>query len=144
MKFSKIFIFISRDVFLVVPRSLMSFIFPFDYQEESVGIFRQKLLILTNYFIVTTTLLTGLVLSIHHSLPFSIEILSLTDGISKPQLRIPKSQLSLQIIRGASLQVVILLDCNERDREIDCNLFRLKCLRQILVLGQRNLRCWQL
>ena len=136
--------FVFRDIFLVVPRSLISLIFPFDYQEESDGIFRQKLLILTNYFIVTTTLLTGLVLSIHHSLPFSIEILSLTDGVSKPQLRIPKSQLSLQIIRGANLQVMILLACHEREREIDCNLFRLKCLRQISVLGQRNLRCWQL
>ena len=89
----------------MVPRSLMSMIFPFDYQEEPVGIFRQKLLILTNYFIVTTSLLTGLVLSLHQTLPLTIEILSLTDGVSKPQLRIPKSQLTLQLLRGANLQV---------------------------------------
>ena len=100
--------FVFRDIFLVVPRSLISLIFPFDYQEESVGIFRQKLLILTNYFIVTTTLLTGLVLSIHHSLPFSIEILSLTDGLHRPQVRIPQSQLSLQILLGANLRVIIV------------------------------------
>ena len=89
----------------MVPRSMMSFIFPFDYQEEPVGIFRQKLLILTNYFIVTTSLLTGLVLSLHQTLPLTIDILSLTDGVNKPQVRIPKSQLTLQILRGANLQV---------------------------------------
>ena len=83
----------------------MSLIFPFDYQEEPVGTFRQKLLIFTNYLIVTTSLLAGLVFSLHHTLPLTIQILSLTDGVTKPQLRIPKSQLSLQIVRGANLQV---------------------------------------
>ena len=28
-----------------------------------------------------------------------------TDGVNKPQVRIPKSQLTLQILRGANLQV---------------------------------------
>ena len=90
----------------MVLRSLMSLIFPFDYQEP-VGVFRQKLLILTNYLIVTTSLLTGLLLSLHHALPLTIEILSLTDGLHRPQVRIPQSQLSLQILRGANLRVII-------------------------------------